>query len=50
VTESLVGSGGTDQYAFTGRWDVNPVPEPSTMILVGFGIAGLGALARKRRV
>jgi hypothetical protein len=50
VVESLVGSGGTDQYAFTGRWDANPVPEPSTLILAFLGIAGLGALARKRRV
>ncbi len=49
VTESFTGSGGTDQYAFSGRWDV--VPEPNTMVLAGLGVAGLGALAiRKRRV
>ena len=50
VNESFTGSGGSDQYAFTGRWDVNPVPEPNTMVLAGLGVAGLGVLARKRRV
>jgi hypothetical protein len=47
VTSSFTGSGGTDQYSFNGRWDV--VPEPNTMVLAGLGVAGLGALAIRRR-
>jgi hypothetical protein len=50
VIESFTGSGGTDQYSFTGRWDVNAIPEPSTLILVGLGMFGLGTLTRKRRI
>ena len=41
VTSSFTGSGGTDQYAFTGRWDL--VPEPSTMVLAFLAAAGLSA-------
>lgn len=49
VISSFMGSGGTDQYSFTGRWDVNPVPEPSSIALFLTGLLGLGAFAHKRR-
>ncbi len=47
VTASFTGSGGTDQYAFTGRWDV--IPEPSSFGLALSGLLGLAAFAWKRR-
>lgn len=49
VTSSFTGSGGTDQYAFTGRWDVLEVPEPSSLGLLFTGLLGLMAFARPRR-
>jgi hypothetical protein len=49
VISSFLGSGGTDQYSFTGRWDVNPVPEPSSIQLALTGLLGLAAFAWKRR-
>jgi len=48
VVETFLGSGGTDNYAFTGRWDVNPVPEPTTMVLVALGLVGFTLTTRKR--
>jgi len=47
VTSSFNGSGGTDQYAFTGRWDV--IPEPSSIGLALTGLLSLAAFAWKRR-
>jgi hypothetical protein len=47
VTASFTGSGGTDQYAFTGRWDV--IPEPSSVGLVLAGLLSLAAVAWKPR-
>ena len=47
VTSSFLGSGGTDQYAFTGRWDV--VPEPSSLGLALSGLLALAVLTSKRR-
>lgn len=49
VTSSFTGSGGIDNYAFTGRWDVVPVPEPSTMMLAALGALSLFGIARRSR-
>jgi hypothetical protein len=44
------GSKGFEFYAWAVRsGDVAAVPEPSTLILFGFGLAGLGAVRRGRR-
>ena len=32
----------------TGVWTVQTIPEPSTLLLFGFGLAGLAGFARKR--
>ena len=41
------GSGGREQYFLAS--DLDPIPEPATMLLLGSGLAGLAA-ARRRRV
>jgi len=48
VTILVDGTGFDDLYAFTGRIDVNQIPEPGTLGLLGLGLIGLGA-ARKRK-
>jgi hypothetical protein len=37
----------TDRCRATGSWD--PVPEPSTLGLIGLGLLGLGAMKRRRK-
>lgn len=48
ITISFTGSGGGDSYAFTARHEVNPVPEPATILLLGSGLVGLAGFGRKK--
>jgi hypothetical protein len=42
-------SGGDGNYEVSGVMDLQPVPEPGTLLLVGTGVAGIVRAARKRK-
>jgi hypothetical protein len=45
---NIVGLGGTEFAEFSGSYDTAPVPEPGTIVLLGFG-AGVACLRRRDR-
>lgn len=57
LTPKLESAGGlyAGQWDLVGYWDVtgpssSPVPEPASFLLVGVGVAGLGAVTWRRRL
>lgn len=49
-THGGIGGGGADGYIDNVVFSVHgTVPEPSSVVLVGIGLAGVGAMSRKRR-
>ena len=49
-THGGVGGGGADGYTDNVSFSVNGVPEPSSVLLAGLGLAGAGLMSRKRRL
>ena len=49
-THGGVGGGGADGYIDNVSFSVNGVPEPSSVLLAGLGLAGAGLTSRRRRL
>jgi len=49
AARNTLDSGGPNQtFGYFDAAQVSPIPEPSTLLILGFGLAGLGLYARKR--
>ena len=46
---SLQWDGSGDQQTYTAVFSVEPAPEPASMTLFGFGLAGIGLIRQRRR-
>ncbi len=44
---SFLGSGGTDAFSFTGRFEITPVPVPAALWLSGSALGLLGWMRRR---
>ncbi len=50
VTLSFSGSGFGDAYGITGRFDLSPIPAPTSLALFGAALVGLVGFTRRRSV
>jgi hypothetical protein len=49
IAFGFTGSGNDDVVTLNGRFEINPVPEPATMLLIGTGLLGLAGFTRRFR-
>lgn len=46
--QSIITAGGSITSTFSGEFDVSPVPEPISVVLIGAGLIVLGAIKRRK--